>query len=61
MAFLCTPTDIHVRTDASDAAARSNYGAGLGSMGVELLAHALSGGSWLVIGWGRGGGRRLEA
>ena len=48
MAFLCTPTDIHVRTDASDAAARSNYGSGLGSLGLELLAHALSGGSWLV-------------
>ena len=48
VAFLCTPTDIHVRTDASDAAARANYGAGLGSMGLELLAHALSGGSWLV-------------
>ena len=48
VAFLCTPTDIHVRTDASDAAARANYGLGLGSAGLELLAHALSGGSWLV-------------
>ena len=25
VAFLCTPTDIHVRTDESDAAARKNY------------------------------------
>jgi len=48
VAFLCTPTDIHVCTDASDAAARANYGAGFGSLGLEKLAHLLSGGKFLV-------------
>ena len=48
VAFLCTPTDIHVRTDASDAAARKNYGLGLGSLGFEKLANLLSGGKFLA-------------
>ena len=30
VAFLCTPTDIHVCTEASDRAARDNYGSGFG-------------------------------
>ena len=47
VAFLCTPTDIHVCSDAADAAARSNYGAGFGSLGLEKLAHLLSGGKFL--------------
>jgi len=41
VAFLCTPTDIHVCTDASDRAARDNYGSGFGSLGLEKLANAL--------------------
>jgi len=48
VAFLCTPTDIHVCTDASDAAARANYGSGFGSLGLEKLAHLLSGGKFLI-------------
>lgn len=48
VAFLCTPTDIHVRTDASDSASRANYGLGLGSFGLEKLANLLSGGKFLV-------------
>jgi len=48
VAFLCTPTDIHVCTDASDTAARANYGSGFGSFGLEKLANTLSGGKFLV-------------
>jgi len=48
VAFLCTPTDIHVRSDASDAAARKNFGMGMGSFGLEKLANILSGGKFLV-------------
>jgi hypothetical protein len=48
VAFLCTPTDIHVCTDASDAAARANYGSGFGSLGLEKLANLLSGGKFLI-------------
>jgi len=48
VAFLCTPTDIHVCTDASDRAARDNYGSGFGSLGLEKLANALSGGKLLI-------------
>ncbi|KAL1507615.1 hypothetical protein AB1Y20_007234 [Prymnesium parvum] len=48
VAFLCTPTDIHVCTDASDQAARANYGSGFGSFGLEKLAHFLSGGKFLI-------------
>eukprot|EP00303_Exanthemachrysis_gayraliae_P003631 CAMPEP_0206016888 /NCGR_PEP_ID=MMETSP1464-20131121/23809_1 /ASSEMBLY_ACC=CAM_ASM_001124 /TAXON_ID=119497 /ORGANISM="Exanthemachrysis gayraliae, Strain RCC1523" /LENGTH=787 /DNA_ID=CAMNT_0053390719 /DNA_START=11 /DNA_END=2374 /DNA_ORIENTATION=+ len=48
VAFLCTPTDIHVCTDAANAAARKAYGAGLGSLGMEMLFHLLSGGKCLV-------------
>ncbi|EOD08386.1 hypothetical protein EMIHUDRAFT_453108 [Emiliania huxleyi CCMP1516] len=48
VAFLCTPTDIHVCTDASDRAARDNYGSGFGSFGLEKLANALSGGKLLI-------------
>jgi len=48
VAFLCTPTDIHVCTDASDAAARANYGSGLGSLGLEKLMNVLSGGKFLI-------------
>ena len=47
VAFLCTPTDIHVRTEESDAAARANYGMGFGSLGLEKLANILSGGKFL--------------
>jgi len=47
VAFLCTPTDIHVRTEESDAAARANYGMGFGSFGLEKLANALSMGKFL--------------
>ena len=53
VAFLCTPTDIHVCTDASDAAARANYGMGLGSLGLEKLANVLSGGKFLVPNFSR--------
>lgn len=48
VAFLCTPTDIHVRTDASEAAARANYGMGFGSLGIEKLLHLISGGKFLI-------------
>jgi len=48
VAFLCTPTDIHVCTSESDAAARANYGSGFGSMGLEKLANVLSGGKFLI-------------
>jgi len=48
VAFLCTPTDIHVCTDASDTAARANYGSGFGSLGLEKLANVLSGGKFLI-------------
>ena len=48
VAFLCTPTDIHPRTDASDQAARKNYGHGLGSLGLEKLINALTGGKKLA-------------
>ena len=48
VAFLCTPTDIHVCTDASDAAARANYGSGFGSLGIEKILHLISGGKFLV-------------
>jgi len=47
VAFLCTPTDIHVRSNESDAAARKGYGAGLGSLGLEKLLNLLSGGMYL--------------
>ncbi|KAL3904538.1 MAG: hypothetical protein SGPRY_011250, partial [Prymnesium sp.] len=45
VAFLCTPTDVHVRSDASDTAARHNYGSG---RGFEMLLNLLSRGKWLV-------------
>lgn len=48
VAFLCTPTDVHVRSDASDTAARRNYGSGYGCLGFEMLANLLSRGKWLV-------------
>ena len=48
VAFLCTPTDIHVCTSASDSAARANYGSGFGSLGLEKLANVLSGGKFLM-------------
>lgn len=48
VAFLCTPTDIHVCTDGANAAARANYGKGLGSLGLEKLFNILSGGKCLV-------------
>jgi hypothetical protein len=48
VAFLCTPTDIHVCTDEANAAARANYGSGLGSLGLELLANVGSMGKTLV-------------
>ena len=48
VAFLCTPTDIHVCTDAADAAARARYGSGLGSFGLEKLANLLSRGKACV-------------
>ena len=47
VAFLCTPTDIHVCSDAADAAARANYGSGFGSLGLEKVANLLSGGKFL--------------
>jgi len=47
VAFLCTPTDIHVCTEASDRAARDNYGSGFGSLGLEKLANLLSNGKFL--------------
>jgi len=48
VAFLCTPTDIHTCTDASDQGARANYGSGFGSLGLEKLANLLSGGKFLI-------------
>ena len=65
VAFLCTPTDIHVCTDASDAAARANYGSGLGSLGLEKLANLLSGGKFLIPNFNkpievRGGGKKIK-
>jgi hypothetical protein len=48
VAFLCTPTDIHVCTDQAHEAALQNYGAGLGTAGLEMLANLLSGGKLLV-------------
>ena len=44
VAFLCTPTDVHVCTDASDTAARANFGSGFGTFGLEKLANLMSGG-----------------
>ena len=48
LAFLCTPTDAHVMTPAAHAAAKSAYGSGLNSLGLEKLANVLSGGKMLV-------------
>lgn len=48
VAFLCTPTDIHVCLKEAHDAAERNYGAGLGSCGLEMAARALSGGKLLV-------------
>ena len=48
IAFLCTPTDVHVATPEVVAASRAALGAGLGSLGLELAARALSGGQVLV-------------
>lgn len=46
VAFLCTPTDIHVINDASHAAALQNYGMHPGRL-LEALIHALSFGKFL--------------
>jgi len=48
VAFLCTPTDIHVCSNESDTAARTNYGSGFGSLGLERLANLISGGKFLI-------------
>lgn len=48
LAFLCTPTDVHVATREAMEASRAALGAGLGSLGLELAARALSGGTALV-------------
>jgi len=64
VAFLCTPTDIHVCSDAADAAARSNYGSGFGSLGLEKLANLLSGGKFLQPNFSRPvdakGGKKIK-
>jgi len=64
IAFLCTPTDIHICTDASDAAARANYGSGLGSLGLEKLTNLLSGGKFLVKNFSKAvdakGGKKIK-
>lgn len=46
VAFLCTPTDIHVINDASHAAASANYGFHPGRL-LEALINALSMGKYL--------------
>lgn len=48
VAFLCTPTDIHVIPEEAHEAAVKNYGSGLGSCGLEKLMNILSGGSCLA-------------
>jgi len=48
VAFLCTPTDIHVCTDAAHQAAQGAYGMGFGSLGLEKLVNVLTGGTKLV-------------
>ena len=47
VAFLCTPTDLHVVPPAAAMAAKTAYGAGLGSFGLEMLVNLLSGGKML--------------
>ena len=48
LAFLCTPTDVHVTTPEAAAASSAALGAGLGSFGLEALARLLSFGKVLV-------------
>jgi len=48
LAFLCTPTDVHVATREAVEASRTALGAGLGSFGLEAAARLLSGGRALV-------------
>lgn len=64
VAFLCTPTDIHVCSDASDAAARKNYGSGFGSLGIEKLMNLISGGKFLIPNFSKpvdaAGGKKIK-
>ena len=48
LAFLCTPTDVHVTTPGAVEASKAALGAGFGSFGIEALMRIVSGGQVLV-------------
>jgi hypothetical protein len=48
VAFLCTPTDIHVIPEVASIAATAAYGQGFGSYGLEKLTNLLTLGKCLV-------------
>lgn len=48
LAFLCTPTDFHVVPEEAHIAAKTSYGSGLGSFGLEKLINIATRGKKLV-------------